>query len=94
MIETQTRHCGSSGNRSETMTHWVDYLPEVGRPTQKLGEEQMRISAEINALYKQIQALEKQHSDGKEKLLVHVRQFWTNEEITKAETQWGKEFQR
>ncbi|MEN3145729.1 stable inheritance protein KleA [Neorhizobium sp. IRAMC:178] len=74
------------------MSHWVDYLPEVGRPTQKLGEEQMRISAEIAALYKQIQALEQQHQKGKENLLAHVRQFWTAEEIVKAETQWGKEF--
>jgi hypothetical protein len=74
------------------MTHWVDYLPEVGRPTQKLGEDQMRISSEISALHRQISLLEVEHRKCKEKLLDHVKQHWSFEEIQKAEAQWGKEF--
>jgi hypothetical protein len=73
------------------MSHWVDYLPEVGRPTQKLGEDQMRISAEIKALSDQIASLERAHQQGKEKLLIHVRHHWSDEEIQKAEDQWAKE---
>lgn len=74
------------------MTHWVDFLPEVGRPTEKLGEEQMAISRQISDLQREIARLERVHAEGKAALLAHVKQFWTDDEISTAEKEWGASF--
>lgn len=67
------------------MTHWVNYLPEVGRPIIKRGQAQVEICKRIKELENEIVALEQQHKKEKEKLLADVLEHWTREEIAAAE---------
>lgn len=73
------------------MSHWIDYLPEVGRPLIKRGKAQIELTRRMEELNEEYARLQRQHEEEKQKLRSDVLQFWTEEEINAAEAAWAKD---
>lgn len=73
------------------MSHWINYLPEVGRPLIKRGEAQIELSRRMKQLSDEYERMQRQHEEEKKKLLSDVLQFWTQEEVNAAEAAWDKD---
>ena len=67
------------------MAHWVNYLPEVGRPIMKLGEAQEQRCLKMRQLQNEITKLEIEFAKHKDELEKEVRKHWSREEIVAAE---------
>ena len=72
------------------MSHWINYLPEVGRPLIKRGEAQIELTRRMSELIVEHGRLQRQHDEEKQRLLSDVLQFWTREEVNAAEAAWAK----
>ena len=73
------------------MSHWIDYLPEVGRPFVRRGEEMVEMAKAIKALEIEHARMVRAHEEAKKQLHADVLQHWTLAEINEAENQWAKE---
>jgi hypothetical protein len=73
------------------MSHWIDYLPEVGRPFIRRGEEMVEMAKAIKALEVEHARAVRQHEEAKKALLDDVLQHWTLAEVNEAENTWAKE---
>lgn len=67
------------------MTHWVNYLPEVGRPIIRRGEELEAAAARIGQLERELREACISHQKQKAELEQHVRLHWSQKEINDAE---------
>ncbi|MDP9590624.1 UNVERIFIED_ORG: hypothetical protein J2W19_003188 [Shinella zoogloeoides] len=79
-------------HEEQAMSHWVEYLPEVGRPMLKRGEELHEMAEEIGRLTRELIAAEDRHKKAKAALEADVRQFWSAQEVIDAEAAWSKSF--